>query len=82
MCVGIPGQITAIIDPAQRIAQVDISGWPRVVDLGLLALDEGAVGDWVLVHAGLAVSRMEADEASCILALLRECAQLDQEEQL
>ena len=82
MCVSIPGQITAIIDPAQRIAQVDISGCPRLVNLGLLTLDEGAVGDWVLVHAGLAVSRMDADEAESILTLLRQCAQLNQEEQL
>jgi hydrogenase assembly chaperone HypC/HupF len=52
MCVSIPGQITNILDSAGRIALVDVSGQLRTINLGLLSLDEGAVGDWVLVHAG------------------------------
>jgi hydrogenase expression/formation protein HypC len=81
MCIGIPGQIIEIIESAQRIAQVDISGRLRTVDLGLLSPDESAVGDWVLVHAGLAVSRMDADEAYRTLALLRELDEFGKEEQ-
>jgi len=81
MCIGIPGQIIEIIESAQRIAQVDISGRLRTVDLGLLSPDESAVGDWVLEHAGLAVSRMDADEAYRTLALLRELDEFGKEEQ-
>jgi hydrogenase expression/formation protein HypC len=80
MCVSIPGQITDIIDSAQRIALVDISGQPRTINLGLLAADEGAVGDWVLVHAGLATSRVDATDAHTILTMLQACDQLNQEE--
>jgi hydrogenase expression/formation protein HypC len=81
MCIGIPGQIREIIESANRIAQVDISGRLRTVDLGLLSPDEGAVGDWVLVHAGMAISRMEADEAHGTLALLQELDEFGVEEQ-
>jgi len=81
MCIGVPGQIIEIIESAERIAQVDISGRLRTVDLGLLSPDEGAVGDWVLVHAGLAISRMDADEAQSTLTLLREIDQFGKEEQ-
>jgi len=80
MCVSIPGQITTIIDSAHRVALVDISGQPRTISLGLLSADQGAVGDWVLVHAGLALSRVDATDAQTILAMLQACDQLDQEE--
>jgi hydrogenase expression/formation protein HypC len=80
MCVSIPGQITTIIDSAHRIALVDISGQPRTINLGLLPTGEGAVGDWVLIHAGLAISRVDATDAHSILAMLQACNQLDQEE--
>ena len=81
MCISIPGRIKEIIDPTQRIAQVDISGHSHVVNLGLLPADEGVIGDWVLVHAGLAVIRMDADTAHSTLALLQECDQFGKEEQ-
>jgi hydrogenase expression/formation protein HypC len=80
MCVSIPGQITDIIDSTLRIALVDISGQPRTINLGLLSADEGAVGDWVLVHAGLAISRVDPADAHTILAMLQAYDQLDQEE--
>jgi hydrogenase expression/formation protein HypC len=80
MCVSIPGQITNIIDSDLRIALVDLSGQLRTINLGLLPADEGAVGDWVLVHAGLAISRVDASDAHTILAMLQACDQLDQEE--
>ena len=80
MCVSIPGQITDIIDSAHRIALVDISGQPRTINLGLLSADEGAVGDWVLVHAGLAISRVDAADAHTIITMLEAWDQRDQEE--
>lgn len=81
MCVCIPGQITGIIDAANRIALVDITGQTRTINLGLLTADEGAVGDWVLVHAGLAISRVDAADARTIISMLQARDELDQEEQ-
>lgn len=80
MCVGIPGQIVEIIDPVYRLARVEISGQVRQVNLGLLAPDECAVGEWVLVHAGLAVSRMAPAEAENTLEFLRALDQFYEEE--
>jgi hydrogenase expression/formation protein HypC len=79
--MSIPGQITSIIDSANRIALVDVSGQPRTINLGLLSDGEGAVGDWVLVYAGLAISRLDAPDAHTIITMLQACDQLDQEEQ-
>jgi hydrogenase expression/formation protein HypC len=81
MCVSIPGQITNIIDSANRIVLVDIMGQPRTINLGLLSEDEGAVGDWVLVHAGLAISRVDAADAHTIITMLQAWERLNQEEQ-
>jgi hydrogenase expression/formation protein HypC len=80
MCMSIPGQITNIIDSALRIALVDVSGQPRTINLRLLSEGEGAVGDWVLVHAGLAISRVDAADAHTIITMLEAWDQLDQEE--
>jgi hydrogenase expression/formation protein HypC len=80
MCVSIPGQITTIVDSNRRIALVDISGESRSVNLALLSADEGVVGDWVLVHAGLAISRIDAADAHAILTMLQEYDQFDLEE--
>ena len=81
MCVGIPGQIVEITDPVHRLALVEMSGRRREVNLGLLSPDEGVVGEWVLVHAGLAVSRMGPEEAQSTLEFLRELDRIYEEEQ-
>jgi hydrogenase expression/formation protein HypC len=75
MCLGIPGQVIEITDAAARMAAVRVSGARRTVDLSLL--DEGVVapGDWVLVHAGLALSAISEREALETLALLREMSE-------
>jgi hydrogenase expression/formation protein HypC len=80
MCVSMPGQITNIIDSANRIVLVDIMGQSRTINLGLLSEDEGAVGDWVLVHAGLAISRVDPADADSIITMLQAFDQPDQEE--
>lgn len=80
MCVGIPGQIVEIVDPVHRIASVDISGQQRKVNLALLPPEEGIVGEWVLVHAGLAVNRMDAADAHSTLEFLRELDRFFEEE--
>jgi hydrogenase expression/formation protein HypC len=64
MCLAIPGQIVEMVDEATRIAQVDVAGVHRNVNIGLLD-DDGGVGpgDWVLIHVGFAMSRVDEEEA-------------------
>jgi hydrogenase expression/formation protein HypC len=80
MCVGIPGQIVEITDPVNRMARVEVSGQQRTINLGLLAPEEGEVGEWVLVHAGLAVQHLTETEARETLDLLAELTQIYEEE--
>ncbi len=72
MCLGIPGQIVEIVDETFQIAKVDVSGVKRGVNIALLAEEGVAPGDWVLINAGLAIRRLEADEASQILHIIEE----------
>lgn len=80
MCVSIPGRIVEIVDAEHRLARVEIDGQRRQVNLGLLAEGEGAVGDWVVVQAGLAVERLSEEEARAALALLEALEQMYKEE--
>ncbi|MBK8294280.1 MAG: HypC/HybG/HupF family hydrogenase formation chaperone [Solirubrobacterales bacterium] len=73
MCLGIPGQIVEIVDPENRTAKIEVSGVRRNVDVGLLweADDAVTVGDWVLIHVGFAISRIDETEADQMLRALR-----------
>jgi hydrogenase expression/formation protein HypC len=70
MCLGIPGQIAEII-PDVDVATVDIAGIPRDINLGLLTEEGIRPGDWILVHMGFAVERIDEHEAAEALAGLR-----------
>jgi hydrogenase expression/formation protein HypC len=72
MCLGIPGQIVEIVDQTFQIAKVDVSGVRRGVNIALVAEEGVAPGDWVLINAGLAIRRLEADEAAQILHIIEE----------
>jgi hydrogenase expression/formation protein HypC len=65
MCLGIPGQVVEIVDTENRVAKVDVSGVRRNIDVGLLWEGPEAVqvGDWVLIHVGFAISRIDEGEA-------------------
>ncbi len=65
MCLAIPGQVTEVVDDANRIARVDVAGVERNVNIALLDSEgEGVVpGDWVLIHVGFAMSKVDEDEA-------------------
>ncbi len=70
MCLGIPGQIVAIVDEANHIAKVDVSGVKRNVNIAVVR-DEGiAPGDWVLIHVGFAMSKIDEYEAEQTIKLL------------
>jgi hydrogenase expression/formation protein HypC len=66
MCLAIPGQIIEIVDEDKRLAKVDVAGVKRNVNIGLLDADDGGgvgPGDWVLIHVGFAMSKVDEDEA-------------------
>ena len=81
MCLGIPGQVIEIVDRDAGLAKVDISGVRRDVSVALV--DEPAapieVGEWVLIHVGFALARIDEDDARETLALLERGAELQRE---
>jgi hydrogenase expression/formation protein HypC len=72
MCLGIPGQIVEIIDAEKHSGRVKVQGITRTIHIGLLAPEEVQTGTWVLINAGMAVSLLEADEATQILQFIEE----------
>jgi hydrogenase expression/formation protein HypC len=78
VCLAIPGQILAITDEVNRLASVDVVGVRRTVNVGLL--DDVRPGDWVLIHVGFALSRVDEEEAAATLRLLEQMgAEYEQE---
>ena len=80
MCLGIPAQIVRILSAEDAQAMVEIGGVRRPVNIAFVLNDRDAeqcVGDWVLVHAGFAMSRIDAEEAARTLALLEELREFE-----
>ncbi|MGX7729393.1 HypC/HybG/HupF family hydrogenase formation chaperone [Rhodococcus sp. 2H158] len=71
MCLGIPGRVVDMVDPAQHLAKVDVNGVQRTISVRLLAGTGLQVGDWVLVHVGFAMARIDEDEAKLTLDQVR-----------
>jgi hydrogenase expression/formation protein HypC len=75
MCLAIPGRVLEVVDESNRLAVVDVAGVQRTVNIGLLDADAdgtGAdVGDWVLIHVGFALSKVDEEEAEATLSLLQ-----------
>jgi hydrogenase expression/formation protein HypC len=73
MCLGIPGEVVNLLD--NDLATVSVSGVEREISVGLLS-DEGVtVGDWVLVHVGFALSKIDAEEADLTLDQIKKLGQ-------
>jgi hydrogenase expression/formation protein HypC len=72
MCLAIPGQVVEVLDAENRIAQVDVAGVRRSVNIGLLDEDGDSAepGDWVLIHVGVAISKVDEEEATATRKLL------------
>ena len=83
MCLGIPGCIVKIDDAANMLATVDICGVRRLINISCIVDDdhpaEGCLGDWVLVHVGFAMSRIDAQEAAETLRILTELGEAQAE---
>lgn len=83
MCLGIPGCIIRIDDAENMLATVDICGVRRPVNISCIVDDdhpaESCVGDWVLIHVGFAMSRIDAEEAAQTLRILSELGEAQAE---
>jgi hydrogenase expression/formation protein HypC len=71
MCLGIPGQVVEMDNSDEHLARVDVSGVTRVVNIALLEDEHLEPGDWVLIHVGFAMSKIDEEEANEALASLR-----------
>ena len=73
MCLAIPGLVIEMVDELNEIAKVDVVGVRRNINVGLLASDGDPVvpGDWVLIHVGFALSKVDEEEAHATLDLLQ-----------
>jgi hydrogenase expression/formation protein HypC len=83
MCLGIPGQIVEITDATRKLALVDVSGVKREVNIACIVDDAHpvaeCVGDWVLIHVGFAMSRINEQEAAETLKILAELGEVQEQ---
>jgi hydrogenase expression/formation protein HypC len=83
MCLGIPGRIEKIDDASRKLATVDVSGVKRQVNISCIVSEDhpvaSCVGDWVLVHVGFAMSRINEAEAAETLRILTELGEAQAE---
>jgi len=72
VCLAIPGQVIEVVDGANRLAKVDVAGVRRTVNIGLLdgEGESAGPGDWVLIHVGFALSKVDEEEALATRKLL------------
>jgi hydrogenase expression/formation protein HypC len=63
MCLGIPGQVAEFVVDNPDLAKVDIAGVRRTINVALLSEEGLEVGDWVLIHVGFAMARIDEEEA-------------------
>ena len=83
MCLGIPGRVVAITDAGSKLGMVDVCGVRRQINLACVIDEhhslESCVGDWVLVHVGFAMSRINEQEAELTLELLKQLGEAQNE---
>ena len=73
MCLGVPGEIVAVED--KDLATVSVAGVERQISISLLADEDVHVGDWVLVHVGFALSKIDETEARATLVQIEKLGQ-------
>jgi len=70
MCLGIPGEVIEILSDQPDLAKVNVSGVRRLINIGLLADDLPVPGEWVLIHVGFALSKIDEAEAAAAMSFL------------
>lgn len=83
MCLGIPGKVVDILDEDLMLAKADVGGVRRNINIGLVhhEAEQVEVGDWVLIHVGFAMSKIDEKEAQDTLKALEEIGE-DYEQEL
>lgn len=79
MCLAIPGKIVEIVDEENSIAKVEVGGVRRNVNVGMLDREEATVGNYVLIHVGFAMTKIDEQEAMETLRVLEEIGQYQDE---
>jgi hydrogenase expression/formation protein HypC len=72
MCLGIPGRVVGWIEGQPELAQVDVAGRVRAIHVGLLAPNLPKIGEWIVIHSGFAMDRIDEDTAKRSLEFLTE----------
>ncbi len=72
MCLGIVGQIVKLDEHCADLADVDVAGLVRKINVGILADENLRPGDFVLIHAGFAMERISEETARCQVEALRD----------
>ena len=80
MCLGIPGEVIEISTDHPDLAKVDVSGVKRLINIGLLADDPPKPGEWVLIHVGFALSKIDEAEAAAAMEFLEGIGQAYEDE--
>ncbi|HEY7280115.1 MAG TPA: HypC/HybG/HupF family hydrogenase formation chaperone [Actinomycetota bacterium] len=80
MCLGIPGEVVEILTERPDLAKVNVSGVRRNINIGLLENEVVEPGDWVLIHVGFALSKIDEEEAAAALSFLEGVGQAYQDE--
>jgi hydrogenase expression/formation protein HypC len=80
MCLGIPGEVVELHPEQPDLAKVDVSGVRRLVNIGLLADDPPVPGEWVLIHVGFALSKIDEAEAAAAMEFLEGIGQAYEDE--
>jgi hydrogenase expression/formation protein HypC len=71
MCLGIPGELVEIVDAERHLAKANVAGVRRTINVGLLEGESLAPGEWVLIHVGFAMSKIDEHEAELALESLK-----------
>jgi hydrogenase expression/formation protein HypC len=83
MCLGIPGRIVLLDDANRKLATVEVAGVRRKINIACIVDDahppESAIGQWVLVHVGFAMSRIDETEAVATLQILTELGEAQEQ---
>jgi hydrogenase expression/formation protein HypC len=80
MCLGIPGEVIELHPEQADLAKVDVSGVRRMINIGLLSDDPPVPGEWVLIHVGFALSKIDEQEAAAALQYLEGIGQSYEDE--